>query len=68
MLQPNTEKSMPIATTGNIVNEYIDNMKNVLATKQFGKVGLVFTVHEAQVVGVQEIRETRMQVKGEGDD
>jgi len=43
-------------------------MKNVLATKQFGKVGLVFTVHEAQVVGVQEIRETRMQVKGEGDD
>jgi len=34
-------------------------MREALKTKDFGKVGIVFTVHENHVVGVQEIRETK---------
>ena len=64
-MQKNIGKNMPVATTSSIVNEYIDSMKSVLKDKQFGKVGIVFTVHESHVVGVQEIRETRMQINGE---
>ena len=48
-----------IATTSTVVNDYIDSMKTVLASKDFGKVGIVFTVHNNHVVGVQEIRETK---------
>ena len=49
----------PIATTSNIVNDYIESMKKDLIGKEYGKIGIVFTVHESHVVGVQEIRETK---------
>lgn len=53
-----------IATASSVVNDYIESMKQVLKTKDFGKVGIVFTVHEGFVVGVQEIRETKMLING----
>ncbi len=48
-----------IATTSSVVNDYIEAMKQVLTSKDYGKVGIVFTVHDGHVVGVQEIRETK---------
>ena len=55
----------PIATTSQSVNDYIDKMKDNLRGLDFGKVGIVFTVHENQVVGIQEIRETKWIKNGE---
>ena len=47
----------PIATTSATVNEYIDEMKKELYATDFGKVGVVFTIHNSQVTYVQEIKE-----------
>ncbi len=52
-------KQNDIATTSSIVNDFIESMKVVLKSKDYGKVGIVFTIHDGHVVGVQEIRETK---------
>ncbi len=54
-----------IATTSTIVSEYIEAMRKELINKDFGKVGIIFTVHEGKVVGVQEVRETKWIKNGE---
>ena len=56
-----------IATTSSVVNEYIESMKEILKEKDYGKVGIVFTVHDNRVVGVQEIRETKW-INGGGEE
>lgn len=43
----------------------MESMKIALAKEDYGKVGLVFTIHEGKVVGVQEIRETKWIKNGE---
>lgn len=63
MKQNDIKKSTFVPTTGTIVNNYIDSMKAVLKDKQFGKVGLVFTVHQGTVTGIEEIRETKYLVE-----
>ena len=47
----------PIATTSATVNEYIEHMKKDLSKTDYGKVGIVFTIHDSQVCYVQEIKE-----------
>jgi hypothetical protein len=52
----------PIATTSATVNEYIEHMKKDLYNTEYGKVGIVFTIHKNQVCYVQEIKEKQYQL------
>ncbi len=49
----------PLATTSAAVSNSIDTMKKDLFNAEFGKVGIVFTIHDGQVTYVQEVREKR---------
>ena len=60
--------SEEFATTSIVVDNYIENMKNVLKDKKFGRVGLVFKIHQGFVVGVEEIRETIYKVVDKNSD
>ena len=55
----------PITTTSSVVDDYISSLKNDLKNKQYGKVGIVFTVHESKIVNVQEIKETKYKTNGD---
>ena len=49
--------SLPEATTSAAIEEYITEMKERLKNCDYGKIGLIFSVHENQVVYIREIRE-----------
>lgn len=49
----------PIATTSAAVSGYITDMEKDLSLAEYGKIGIVFTIHNGKVVYVQEIREKR---------
>ena len=57
-----------IVTSSSIVDDYIASMKKVLTEKQFGKVGIVFKIHQGFVVSVEEIRETAYKILDEDHD
>ena len=48
-----------VATTSSIIDNKIEIMKKTLHDTEFGKIGIVCTVHEGNVVKIEEIRETR---------
>lgn len=43
----------PIATSAAEVSDLIDWLRNELERTQFGKVGLVFTMHQGQITGIE---------------
>ncbi len=54
--------SLPEATTSAAIEEYITEMKDNLQKCDFGKIGIVFTVHENKVTYVREIKEKGYQI------
>lgn len=50
--------NLPIPTTGSNINNLLDWLKNGLAEKQYGELGLILTVHDSQIVKWQKIETT----------
>ncbi len=57
-----------IATTSAAVSNYIEQMKKNLAERDYGKVGIIFKVHNGKVTYVQEINEKGYQLGPEKND
>lgn len=51
-----------VATTSATVEDYITEMKKNLGECDFGRIGIVFTVHESKVTYVREIKEKGYQI------
>jgi len=60
--------SEEFATTSIVVDNYIESMKKVLKGKKYGKVGIIFKIHQGFVVGVEEVRETIYKVVDKNSD
>ena len=43
----------PLATSSNEVDDLIQWLRSELTHTQYGKVGLVFTLHQGQVTGIE---------------
>ena len=51
-----------VATTSATIEEYIEEMRKNLHECDYGRIGLVFTVHENKVTYVREIKERGYQI------
>lgn len=43
----------PISTSGNEIDDLIEWLREELRRTQYGKVGLLFTVHQNQITGIE---------------
>jgi len=57
-----------VATSSSTVSDYIFQMKQDLYQADYGKIGIVFTVHDGQVTYVQQIKEKQYQLTKSVDD
>jgi len=57
-----------VATMSTTVDDYIYQMKQALYQTDYGKIGIIFTVHDEQVTYVQQIKEKQYQLTKTVDD